>query len=429
MTEPAVLFVNLRGVPAEDRAALVAARRLGYAVDLVAPSLPAHAAGLVRKFHAADTEDLEQGLRAACALAGRTAPAGVLTWGDLGVELVARIGQELGLPTLSPEAARRARNKAAMKGTAARVPGLVGRHASVTNRDELNTALHEVGFPAVLKPAAAAGSNGIFEVRDRAQAEAAYDRLTAWLPSTPRPWHGAPGGGAGVQLILDEFLEGPEFSVEGWVHGGETTIAGITDKWTTEPFHLEYQHVFPSGGSEADQRALRQGTELVVRTLGLDNCAFHLECKLTPRGFRLIEVAGRPGGDFIASHLVPLASGIDFHANYIRVACGQPPVVDSADCLYAGARFLLADREGRFAGLDGLAEVLTAGAVEHVFMEVPVGSALRLPPDDYDLQRVAAIVARAPSHAEVLETLDAAARRCVPRVEPGHIKLSIKPGA
>ena len=50
MTEPAILFVNLRGVPSEDRSALIAARRLGYAVDLVAPSLPAHAAGLVRQF-------------------------------------------------------------------------------------------------------------------------------------------------------------------------------------------------------------------------------------------------------------------------------------------------------------------------------------------------------------------------------------------
>ena len=128
MAEPSVLFVNLRGVPAEDRCALIAARRLGYAVDLMAPSLPMHAAALVREFLAVDTDDLEQGLRAACVLAGRAAPAGVLTWGDRGVELVARIGHELGLPTLSPQAAQRARHKPAMKRAAAIrsavVPGL-----------------------------------------------------------------------------------------------------------------------------------------------------------------------------------------------------------------------------------------------------------------------------------------------------------------
>ena len=88
------------------------------------------------------------------------------------------------------------------------------------------------------------------------------------------------------------------------------------------------------------------------------------------------------------------------------------------DSLYAGARFLLAERAGRFAGLDGLAEVLQLGQVEHVFLEVPVGTVLRLPPDDYDYQRVAAVLARGPDHAAVLETLDAAAQHCLPRVEP-----------
>jgi hypothetical protein len=53
--------------------------------------------------------------------------------------------------------------------------------------------------------------------------------------------------------------------------------------------------------------------------------------------------------------------------------------------LCAGVRFLLARSEGTLLG-DGLAEVLQMGAVEHVFMEVPVGSTLRLPPDDYDLR-------------------------------------------
>jgi biotin carboxylase len=415
MAEPAVLFVNLRGVPAEDRAALIAARRLGYAVDLVAPALPAHAAGLVREFHAADTEDPQAGLRAAGEVARRAMPSGVLTWGDLGVELTALIGAELGLPALSAAAAHRVRHKPAMKAAAAaRVPGLVGRCHAVTTRADLDIAVREVGFPAVLKPAAAAGSNGIFEVRDRGQAEAAFDRLVGWLPDMPRPWHGTPDG----VLIFDEFLEGPEFSVEGWAHDGLVSIAGITDKWTTDPFHLEYQHIHPSGRSAADQRVIRDGTERVVRALGLDQCAFHLECKLTPHGFRLIEIAGRPAGDFIASHLVPLATGIDFHANCIRIACGRPPLLDAAYPWYAGVRFVLAERAGRLQAMDGLADVLRMGAVEHVAMEVPVGTELRLPPDDYELQRLAAVVVRAATYDDVRAQLEMAARVCVPRVVP-----------
>jgi biotin carboxylase len=413
VAERSILFVNLRGVPAEDRSALIAARRLGYAVDLLAPSLPAHAAGLVRRFRAVDTDDPELGLRSARALADRAAPSGVLTWGDRGVQLVALIGAHLGLPALSPEAAHRARHKPSMRDAAAAADGLVGRHAAVSSRAELARALAEVGLPAVLKPAAAAGSMGIFELRERAQAEAAFERLSGWLAGAPRAWR---GGSEGGELILDEFLEGPEFSVEGWVHDGAVTIAGITDKWTTDPFHLEYQHMHPSARSGREQAVLREGAERVVHALELDHCAFHLECKLTPRGFRLIEVAGRAAGDFIASHLIPLATGIDFHANCIRVACGKPPVVARTDRLVAGARFLLAERSGVFRGLCGIEQALASGSVEHLFMEIPVGTTVRLPPADYDTQRLAAVLARGPDHATVLDTLADAARRCVPEL-------------
>jgi biotin carboxylase len=411
VAERAVLFVNLRGVPAEDRSALVAARRLGYAVDLVAPALPAHAAGLVRGFRAADTGDPDAGLAAALDLADRGRPAGVLTWGDLGVELTARIAERLGLPGLSPGVARRARHKVEMKAAAA---GLVGRNAPVTGPADLEPALAAVGFPAVLKPAAAAGSFGIFEVRDAVEARTAYDRLAALLPGVPVPWR----GGAAGELILDEYLDGPEFSVEGWVAGGVVTVAGITDKTTTDPYHLELRHVFPSAAAPAAQDAIRAGTDRVLRAIGLDHCAFHLECKLTSRGFRLIEVAGRPGGDYIASHLVPLATGIDLHAACIQIACGQQPPAPAPDGLAAGVHFLLADRPGRFAGVDELAGVLAMSRVEQVFTELPPGADVRLPPADFESQRVAAVLVRAPSPAEVGAALDAAAALAVPRILP-----------
>jgi len=422
-----VLFVNLRGVPAEDRAALVAARRLGCAVDLVAPSLPAHAAGLVRRFHAADTDDHEHGLAAARALArrataGGSPPSGVLTWGDRGVELTALVADELGLPAPSPQAAHRARHKPSMREAASRVPGLVGRHHVVRDRADLEVAVRTVGFPAVLKPAAAAGSMGIFEVGSLDAARAAFDELSGWVRAAPRAWRGDHEDG---ELLFDEYLDGPEFSVEGWVHDGAVTVAGVTDKVTTEPFHLELQHLHPSGRSVAQLDVLRRGTQDVVRAVGLDHCAFHLEAKLTTRGFRLLEVAARPAGDYIASHLVPLSTGVDFHAGCIRVACGQPPLVDgcreNGGCeglgLVAGVRFVLADGEGTFAGLERLPEVLQHGEVEHVLLEIPLGTAVRLPPSDYDTQRVAAVIARGPDHAAVTHTLDVAARQVRPIID------------
>jgi hypothetical protein len=187
----------------------------------------------------------------------------------------------------------------------------------------------------------------------------------------------ATGGRAGRAFVLETFLDGPQFSVEGWVYDGRVLVAGITDKWTTEPFHLEYQHIHPSELPPAKVAEIVRNSELVVRTLGLDHCAFHLECKLGAEGFRVVEVAARAGGDYITSHLIPLSTGIDFYGDTIRVATGDEPCSEPGESLHAGVRFPLARSEGQLVGSRDLDAVLRPPEVEHVILEQAPGETIR----------------------------------------------------
>ena len=416
---PAVLFVNLRRTRREQLESLLAARRLGYGIVMLAARVPDHLRPLLKELVIVDSFDGDRARAAARTLATRHDIRGVASWTESDVELVASIADMLGLPSMPVAAARKARNKFAMKQALSHIDGLVPRFALVRTGDELASAVDSIGLPAVVKPIGASGSTGIFELHVPADLAPAL----AHLKRIARPEFDSVFRYFGAELIVEELVAGPEVSVEGFVCGGRVLVAGITDKWTTDPFHLEYQHVFPTRLPAEVRAAIDRMTGQVVLTLGLDNCAFHLETKITPDGFRFMEVGARAAGDYIASHLVPAASGIDFYGNVIRVATGQPLELTPKEQLYAGVRYVLAGRPGRLERLAGMEGAMEHPAFHHLFLEVPLGTEIKLPPDSFRLQRVAALIARDSDYQALTDLLDEAASSVRPLI--GEVSVPV----
>lgn len=406
MSEPVVIFVNLRRTHLEHGAAIEAAHRLGYGVALIADTVPPGLpAGIVRTVHKVDTYDPAAVDAAVDAVTAEHPVAGVVTWSDRDVETVSRIAARLGLPAPSPQAARIARNKYLMRQALAAHPHTIPRFARVTGWDDVVKAVDEVGFPAVLKPTSGSGSKGIFVVHDTSGLRDAFDHLMHYTRGdVDRVFSDNPN-----ELILEELLTGTEHSVEGFVTDGTVTIAGVTDKETSEPYRLEVAHTFPSTLPEAALAAVHELTRTVVSALGLDNATFHLETMVSPRGgAKLVEIAARVGGDFITSHLVGLATGVPFAQNVIRVATGQRPELGSGRALYSGVRKIMAPVSGVLRTVDGLAVALAVPGVRHVVVERPLGARVTLPPADYMSSTVGALIAVGDSADAVRRTLDTA---------------------
>jgi biotin carboxylase len=390
MPQPVVIFLNTRRTHLEHGAAIEAAHRQGYDVALIADSVPASLPErIVRVVHKVDTYDAAAVDAAVDAIAASYEIAGVVTWSDRDVETVSRIALRLGLPAPSLAAAKNARNKYLMRQALVDHPEAIPRFARVTEWTELTKAVAEIGYPAVLKPTSASGSKGIFVLRGEDDLRAAFDELIRYTrPEVDKVFTDNSG-----ELIVEEFLVGTEHSVEGFVHGGEIHIAGVTDKETSEPFRLEVAHTFPSSLPESSLDSVRELTTTVVRGLGLQDCTFHLECMVSPAGTaKLVEVAARVGGDFITSHLVGLATGVPFAENVIRVATGQAPVLGDA-VMHSGIRKIMASAAGVFEGVDGLADALGVPGVRHAIIERPVGAKVQLPPVDYMSCTIGAVLA------------------------------------
>ncbi|WP_328941450.1 ATP-grasp domain-containing protein [Streptomyces sp. NBC_00250] len=405
---PSVLFVNARRSPLEVNAAALAAHRLGFEVVLLADREPLFASELLAETRVVDTFDAPATRTAALDLARRHDIQGVLTWGDRDVEFVAALAAELGLPGLPTDAARTVRNKYLTREAlaAAGRPDLMPGYARVHDEASLRSAAERLGYPAILKPTSASGSRGIHRVDSAAGLTDEYGLLRSFTrPERDPIFRARPG-----ELIYEEFLDGSEHSVEGLVVGDRLRIVGITDKWVTPDYSIEYLQVHPTALDPVRRQAVEELTEVTVRATGMRDCAFHLECRVLPDGStKLLEVAGRIGGGYITSHLVPLATGIDFYAATVAVATGNAPDLTPRAAFHAGSRQLISPASGVFSGFGGLDAVLELPGVEHVALDQAIGTKVALPPTDYMSCVLGSVIARRGSHTAVREVLGRAA--------------------
>jgi biotin carboxylase len=415
MSTRTVVFMGTRRVPLEVNSALLAAHAAGYRVALLAPSVPDFGKDVIEDVETVDIFDRPAALNAALNLAKRTGASGVVSWTDIGVELAAALADRCGWRGVPIGAAHKARNKHSMRAALAGHPELIPRFKGVRSLDDLIEARNEIGTPAVLKPAGGSGSRSILQVEQDSDLPALFDqavRLTG--PSIAPLFADYPG-----EFVYEERLGGTEHSVEGLVHGGVVHIAGVTDKWVTEPYYVEYEQIHPTALPTAAVAAVHALARTVVGAIGLDWCAFHLECRVLPDGSaKLLEVAARPGGGFITSHLVPLSTGIPFHTNLIRVATDEAPVMERTLDLYAGCRKVLSPVTGTFEGFDGLAQTLGLYGLEHFAYEREPGGRIVLPPGETLSAVLASAVVRSAGYDDVRETLRRAVELSHPRVTP-----------
>ena len=148
------------------------------------------------------------------------------------------------------------------------------------------------------------------------------------------------------KAIIEEFLEGSEYSMETISFKGNHHYLATTKKFTTgAPHFIETGHIEPADLSES---ILEKAKGIVLKALDalhIENCASHSEFKVNKNGdIRIIEIGARMGGDCIGSDLVYLSTGNDFMKMVIDVACGNEPEIKKVpDNKTAEIRFLFTE--------------------------------------------------------------------------------------
>jgi biotin carboxylase len=327
------------GAGAGQLGAYAAARRAG--VETIAcdrdPAAFCLREGLTDRFEHVSAMDVDGLL----GIARRVRAGGLISPGTDGpVSVAAVVADALGLPhPLDPVVAARATDKREQRRAFAR-EGVPQPRFS-----EDGTGLPP-GGRIVVKPAAAQGQRGLTVVEPGGDLAAAV----ALARGESRDGH----------VLCEEFVEGPELTVNAFIEGGRFVPLTITDRERSLAFGVATAHLYPS---QHDVRTVAGVAEDACRALGLRDGPTYTQVLLSPDGPRVMEVAARLGGGHDAE-LCAAALGVDLSAAAVRAALGEPPgslepVRDRA----AVVRFLIAP-PGRLQRVEGLAGARALRGVE-----------------------------------------------------------------
>jgi biotin carboxylase len=318
--------------------------------------------------------------------------------------VVAHVAEAFGLRGSSPEAAGTARHKYRMREALCRHGVAHPRYARATSREELFAAADAIGYPLIYKPVAASSSKGVLRIDDPQELRPAYEVMQRYATPEADAMFSFYAG----EYVVEEFMTGPEVSVEGVVFDGAVSIVGITEKLATPEGFIEYQHAFPARLPAEDVAAIEDISVAALQAVGLDNCGFHVEVMRTPEGPKIVEVNGRLGGDLITTHLIPLSTGIDIVAAALKVALGEGPDLEPRHARGACARFLLTHRDGVVVDWQGTDRVGLLPGVEAFGVERQRGQHVGLPPRHAGCARLAYVVTQGPDVASAIRRADTA---------------------
>lgn len=266
---------------------------------------------------------------------------GVLTAAtDFSVLTMSRISQEMGLPGINYEAAKRIKNKAEVRKCLfdAKADD-TGYSFQIDSMEQIPEILPQVQFPVMMKPVDGSGSRGASKV------ERAEDFAKAC--------EFAMAGSISHRAVAEPFVDGKEYGVESFVDNGVIHVMGVMQKdMTLPPYYAELGHAIPSGLTDEMENKIKECVRKALIALGVNHGSVNMDLLITEKGdVHIVDVGARMGGNLIGSHIIPIGTGIEYMANMIRAAVGDPTDFTPANTPKPVATKLLALTPGKVKGL------------------------------------------------------------------------------
>lgn len=262
---------------------------------------------------------------------------------EVAMNVMGYINDELGLCGISRETALKATNKHLMreafeKGKAPSPWSECFEFAEDAWRQYNKTSTEEM----ILKPSRNSGSRGISKISKglkKNEFVVLFERSKAESRDKT--------------VMLEQFIDGPEFSVEIIIWQKKIHILTVTDKKTTgAPYFVELGHNQPSCYPESTVEIIKQAAYQGVIALELNNCAAHAEIKLHEGNAYIMEIGARLGGDFISTELTRLSTGIDMVEAAVNVALGVVPDLTSTEPKYSVCIRYFCPMPGKVIGIE-----------------------------------------------------------------------------
>jgi biotin carboxylase len=323
---------------------------------------------------------------------------------DQAMELVGRINDLLRLDGTSYEVAHRFHDKLAMREWLGKAGFETVAAEEIKDAAALRRFGSRYGYPFVLKPVDGTGSRGVIRIDDPGETGEAWCRSVGLQGRNDLPLATFfPVG----RFIAEEFIDGPEYSVESFSFSGRHVAVSVTDKISAGV--VEMGHAEPALLAPHDEAALVDRVVAFLQTMGLRDGVSHTEVRMSAAGPRIIESHNRVSGDRVMD-LVEAVYGIDLEQyavgwphGLVQELAGRP----SPRCA-AATRFLTA-APGTVVAIEGEEEVRAHPAVLDLDLAVGVGDEVQAVADNF--YRPGQVLVAAPDTATATEVCAALASK------------------
>jgi len=323
----------------------------------------------------------------ALSIAGMIEPDGV-TVGmcDVAVCTAAAICEKLHLPGIDLSAAVRSTDKFLMIEEFKKA-GVPHPEYRLIQKDNIADFCNSFTFPVISKPVDMAGSRGINKIENAGMLlEALYDSSDK--------------GDTG-DIIVEEYMDGPEVSVEIIVYGNTPHVLQITDKYTSgAPHFMEIGHSQPSLLENRIQEKIKEVATKAALALGLRNCFAHAEIIITQDGPKMVEIGARMGGDGIQEQLMMLSTGINIPYYAVKFALGEDFELPVAALNRCSAIKFIQSKEGIIQSVNGVENAMQIEGIKQIEILNGPGAVIEKPKDNSG--RLGYIISQADSVKEAI---------------------------
>ncbi len=316
-----IMFI---GAGAHQAKGIEKAKEMGLFVIAVDGSAKAPGLKIADQSHVIDVKDIKSNLNVAI---GNQIDGILAVASEVSVLTVAAISQEMGLPGIDVEVAKKCTDKGLMRKAFVEHGVPSPKSYSVYSYEDLLKRADEIGYPLVIKPADNAGSRGVKMLRDQKEFKTAYNDALQ---------HSKSG-----KLVIEEFMKGIEVSVEAFMHKGKINIIGLSDKVRSPlPYLLDIKVSFPSAYSEAEINNIINMARQTIEAVGVKEGPVHMELIMTKSGPIPVELAARGPGFKVFTDIMPMITGIDLLKELIRMSLGDKPSLEKRKDMASVIKFL-----------------------------------------------------------------------------------------
>ncbi len=229
---------------------------------------------------------------------------------------------------------------------------------------EVSEAIKVLSFPLVVKPTDSSGSRGVSYVETErdlvSKCKLAFDSSRK------------------SEILLEEYMDGSEVAVDGFVVSGKLEVLSISDKVRTPPpYLLDTEVIFPSLEADSTKQEIKNKLAKVIKVLKINNCPIHVEMIVTKYGVKIVEIAVRGAGFKVYTDIIPHISGVDTLLVQIKLLLGEPVVIKKLIDNKAVCLKFLDDKTGILKDVCGVGRAKKIKGVHEVKIYPKIGDKVR----------------------------------------------------